>query len=153
MLPQLADLGLVFVEQPISHRGGIAAWQALREQLPHGRSPLPLIADESAQTVDDLAGLQGLADGVNVKLLKAGGLRPAMAMMREARALGMTVLLGCMVESSIGVTAAAHLVSLADWIDLDGHLYVANDDYCGISYDERGAMYLPVGAGIGVEKR
>jgi L-alanine-DL-glutamate epimerase-like enolase superfamily enzyme len=151
ILPRLADLGLAFVEQPISHRAGIAAWQALREQMP--QSPLPLIADESAQTAKDLATLRGLADGVNVKLLKAGGLRPAIRMMREARALGMTVLLGCMIESSLGVTAAAHLASLADWIDLDGHLYVANDDYVGLSYDEHGAMHLPDGMGIGAVLR
>lgn len=151
ILPQLADLGLAFIEQPISHRGGIAAWQALRAQMPV--SPLPLIADESAQTASDLRDLHGLADGVNVKLLKAGGLRPAMEMMREARALGMTVLLGCMIESSVGVTAAAHLASLADWIDLDGHLYLANDDYDGLSYDASGAMHLPGRLGIGVLRK
>jgi L-Ala-D/L-Glu epimerase len=151
MLPQLAAFGLAFIEQPISHHQGIEGWKSLRQKLPH--SPLPLIADESAQTVEDLPALHGLVDGVNVKLLKAGSLAAAITMMRQAKAQGMTVLLGCMIESSLGVTAAAQLASLADWIDLDGHLYVANDDFIGLRYDDQGVMHLPQCPGIGAIER
>jgi L-Ala-D/L-Glu epimerase len=97
--------------------------------------------------------LRGLADGVNVKLLKCGSFAEGRTAIRFARDLGMKVMLGCMIESSIGVTAAAHLAPLADWIDLDGHLYVANDDYQGIAYDENGHMILPVRPGLGVTPR
>jgi L-alanine-DL-glutamate epimerase-like enolase superfamily enzyme len=148
LIPKLAAHGLKFVEQPVSHREGIAAWQELRRRLPS--SPLPLYADESAQTADDVPKLAGLADGVNVKLLKCGGIRQAIDMMQKARARGMGVMLGCMIESSIGVTAAAQLASLADWIDLDGHLYLANDDHRGLRYDEHGQLVLPDAPGLGV---
>ena len=91
--------------------------------------------------------------GINVKLLKCGGVAEAIEAIHTARRLNMRVLLGCMIESSIGVTAAAHLAHLADWIDLDGHLYVANDDFTGVQYDESGNLLLPDRPGIGVELR
>ncbi len=144
----LARCGLKLVEQPVHHEGGIEVWKELRAALPS--CPLPLYADESARTADDVVRLKGLVDGVNVKLLKSGSFSEARTMIRFARDLGMKVMLGCMIESSVGVTAAAHLASLADWIDLDGHLYVANDDYEGIAYDAMGDMIMPARAGIGV---
>jgi len=148
LIPLLARRGLKFIEQPVHHEGGVEAWKELRAALP--ARPLPLYADESVQGADDVVQLEGLADGVNVKLLKCGSFAGARTTIRFARGLGMKVLLGCMIESSIGVTAAAHLAPLSDWIDLDGHLYVANDDYQGIVYDENGRMILPVRPGLGV---
>ena len=111
------------------------------------------MADESAQTAADVPRLLGLADGVNVKLVKAGGIDRAHEMIVAARHAGMSVLLGCMIESSLGVTAAAHLAPLADRIDLDGHLYLANDDWRGLAFDQAGKLLLPDLPGLGCERR
>ncbi len=151
LIPLLAKRDLKFIEQPIHHDGGVDAWRELRAALP--ACPLPLYADESVQKADDVIRLKGLVDGVNVKMLKAGSFAEARTTMRFARDLGMKVMLGCMIESSIGTTAAAHLAPLADWIDLDGHLFVANDDYQGIAYDENGRLVMPGRPGIGVTPR
>jgi L-alanine-DL-glutamate epimerase-like enolase superfamily enzyme len=151
ILPRLARFGLEFVEQPVSHRGGLDAWRELRSTL--ASRSLPVFADESLQTADDVLAFAPWIDGVNVKLLKSGTVDGAVAAIRAARALGKQVLLGCMIESSVGVTAAAHLARLADWIDLDGHLWVANDDYEGIRYGDDGSLVLPCKAGIGVRRR
>lgn len=148
LIPRLAEYRLKFVEQPVSHKEGLAAWRELRQRLPH--SPLPIYADESAQTVEDVPQLAGLADGVNVKLLKCGGIKPALTMIAAARARSMQVMLGCMIESSIGVTAAAQLASLVDGIDLDGHLYLSDDDHTGLTYDTAGHLVLPPWPGLGV---
>ncbi|CAN5848673.1 dipeptide epimerase [soil metagenome] len=150
LIPIASNYGLSFIEQPIHHAGGVEAWRELRAALPS--CPLPLYADESAQKPDDIEKLSGLVEGVNVKLLKCGGMEETKLMIRFARANKMKVLLGCMIESSVGVTAAAHLAPLADGIDLDGHFYVANDDYEGIRYSETGNLIMPAGAGIGVRK-
>ncbi len=151
IIPQLRDHGLKFVEQPISHERGVPGWQELRKLLPS--SPLPLYADESAQTAEDVPKLASLVDGVNVKLLKCGGIRAAIEMIESARAHRMQVMLGCMIESSIGVTAAAQLASLADWIDLDGHLYLSDDDHEGLAYDGTGHLLQPDRPGLGVISR
>lgn len=151
LIPRLARRGLKFIEQPVHHEGGVGAWRELRSALP--ACPLPLYADESVWQADDVVRLNGLVDGVNVKLLKGGSLAEGLDAIRCARRLGLKVMLGCMIESSIGVTAAAHLAPLADWIDLDGHLHVANDDYEGIVYDENGRMILPARPGLGVTSR
>lgn len=150
LIPAAGKWGLSFVEQPVHHAGGVEAWRELRAALPS--CPLPLYADESVQNPDDIERLSGLVEGVNVKLLKCGGMEDTKLMIRFARANKMKVLLGCMIESSVGVTAAAHLAPLADWIDLDGHFYVANDDYRGLRYSEKGDLILPDGAGIGAQK-
>jgi L-alanine-DL-glutamate epimerase-like enolase superfamily enzyme len=102
------------------------------------------------QTIEDVPKLAGLVDGVNVKLLKCGGIREAIAMIDAAREHHMHVMLGCMIESSIGVTAAAQLATLADWIDLDGHLYLSDDDHAGLSYDASGNLVLSQTPGLGV---
>jgi L-alanine-DL-glutamate epimerase-like enolase superfamily enzyme len=151
LLPRWVKYDLTLVEQPFHHDGGTEAWRELKYLLPV--RPVPVYADESAQMPDDVLRLAGLVDGVNVKLLKCGSLAEARTMIRFARASGMGVLLGCMVESSIGVTAAAHLAPLADWIDLDGHLYLADDDYAGLAYDGTGRLVLPEGPGLGVSLR
>ena len=151
MIPHLERWNLAFIEQPIHHQNGVAGWRILREKL--GTCAVKLAADESAHTLEDLDELRGLVDGVNVKMLKCGGWSKAAEMMKKAKFDGFFVMLGCMIESSIGVTAAAHLAPLADWIDLDGHLYLANDDYSGLKFGINGELIMPDLLGIGVLRR
>jgi len=149
MIAKLEAYGLELIEQPIHHDGGISAWQELRLALPG--FAIPLYADESAQTAADLPALMGLVQGVNVKLLKCRSFNGAIAMIEAARRHGLGVMLGCMIESSIGITAAAHLAPWADYADLDGHLYLAEDDYQGVTFDENGCLILPDAPGLGVQ--
>lgn len=149
-IPTLADLdGLAYVEQPLSWRDaeGIAAWHRLREGLPDGLPPL--IADESVQSIHDVDALAGGADGVNVKLTKTGGLSGARAMVDAARRRGMAVLVGCMVESAVGVSAAAQLAPLADFVDLDGAVLLDDPAVTGGLGWHDGRLALPDSPGIG----
>lgn len=148
-IPRLAELGVLFVEQPLA-RNDLDGWRELRAALPDEHPPL--IADESVQGVESLLPLAGLVDGVNVKLAKCGGLRAARQMIALARALGMRVLLGCMVESAVAVTAAAHLAPLADYADLDGNALVTNDPFRGVEL-QAGYLRLPNAPGLGVCER
>ena len=117
----------------------------LRAQKPG----VPIFADESIKTAKDVAAHAGAIDGVVIKLMKTGGLREAQRAIAAARALDMQIMLGCMVETSVGVTAAAHLAPLCDYADLDGPLLIANDPYAGVRY--AGArLILPDGPGLGV---
>jgi L-alanine-DL-glutamate epimerase-like enolase superfamily enzyme len=151
MLPKLRRYRMAFVEQPVHHSGGVESWEALHAALPS--LPLPLYADESVQGAEDLRELQGLIQGVNVKLLKTGTFHGALQLISAARTAGIKTLLGCMIESSIGVTAAAHLAGACDWIDLDGHLYLEEDDFIGVAYDPTGRLVLPQAPGLGVQRR
>ena len=151
MIQKLMDYRPALIEQPFHHRHGPEAWEALRSDLP-ANAP-SLFADESAQNAADVPALAPWVDGVNVKLLKCGSFGGALTMIDLAREHGLQVLLGCMIESSLGTTAAAHLAPWADWIDLDGHFYVANDDYRGIEYDSEGHLLLPDRPGIGAIPR
>ncbi len=151
MIPRLGKYGMELIEQPIHHAGGVEAWRDLRAALPG--QVTPLFADESAQTHEDVALLKGLVEGVNVKLLKCGSFAGAITMIEAARVHGLGVILGCMIESSIGVTAAAHLAPWADWVDLDGHLYLADDDYTGLTFDAEGCVQMPERFGIGAVPR
>ncbi len=148
IIPRLAAYDLLFIEQPLP-RTDIRDWHRLRPLLP-GNMP-PLIADESVQQAGDILALSGGADGINIKLTKAGGLREARRMITLARTLGMKVMLGCSVESSVGITAAAHLAPLVDFADLDGNLNVANDPYTGVRM-EKGRLHLPQEPGLGVTR-
>ena len=146
MIPLLKELGVEFVEQPLpAHE--IAGLRFVRE-----RSALPIVADESCLVSTDIPALVGAVDGINIKLAKCGGLREALRMIATARAHSMLVMCGCMVESSLGITAAAHLAPLLDCADLDGAALVANDPYVGASI-EGGVVRLPTGVGLGVELR
>ncbi|HYE58438.1 MAG TPA: dipeptide epimerase [Rhodothermales bacterium] len=149
-IPKLADLGVLYVEQPLSWKDpdGHAAWHRLRERLPAGMPPL--LADESVQHLDDVAALAGGADGVNVKLTKTGGLRGARAMIEAARRHGMQVLVGCMIESAVGVSAASHLAPLADFVDLDGAVLLADPVVTGGLVWDDGRLHLPDTPGIGM---
>lgn len=142
----LADWGCLFVEQPFAvGEEKAAAW--LRR-----RSPLPLIADESIRDTRDLTHLGDAFDGVNVKLMKAGGIDGALAVIDAARQRDMYVVVGCMAESSCAVTAATYVATLADRADLDGPLLISNDPWRGLTY-ERGRVVLPHGPGLGIEPR
>ncbi|HNT53744.1 MAG TPA: dipeptide epimerase [Anaerolineaceae bacterium] len=115
------------------------------------KTRVPIIADESVQTWEDVEklGLAGVG-GVNIKLMKVGGLTPSLRLVRRAREMGMKVMLGCMVETTLGTTAMAHLAGLADWLDLDAPMLISNDPFDGLKYDEKANVSLPDRPGIGV---
>ena len=113
-------------------------------------SKIPIIADESLHSRSSIPGLASAFDGVNLKLQKLGGPLQALHTLRTARALGMSVMLGCMIESSLGIAAAAQLAGLADWTDLDGALLLENDPYTGLEW-KAGTLERPSGAGWGVQ--
>ncbi|SFE69216.1 dipeptide epimerase [Thermophagus xiamenensis] len=145
MVHWLNEQGVVFVEQPMPKTAvDDIAWLTQN-------SPLPIIADEAIQTVKDIPNILGVYSGINIKLMKCGGMRAAHQMALTAKGLGMKVMLGCMTETSCAVTAAAHLSPLADWADLDGNLLINNDVFDGLKI-VNGKVKLPDGAGIGVVK-
>jgi L-alanine-DL-glutamate epimerase-like enolase superfamily enzyme len=139
----LATQGVEFVEQPMP-AAMLEETRWVRERV-----HLPLMADEACQHSSDVPKLVGIFDGVNVKLDKAGGILEAFNMMQIARALGLRIMLGCMVSSSVSVTAAAHLSPLVDYADLDGNLLIANDPFAGVRV-ENGKLLLPSGPGLGL---
>ncbi|MCX2946734.1 dipeptide epimerase [Lentzea sp. NEAU-D7] len=116
------------------------------------RCPAPLVADEDAATVADVRRLAGAVDGVNVKLAKCGGLRPALEIIAAAREGGLDVMLGCLVASSLGIAPAVHLAGHARWADLDGHLLLAHDPWSGLG-GEDGILRLSGVPGLGVVRR
>ena len=134
-----------FVEQPLPPHD-IDGLRFVRE-----RSPLPIIADESCLVATDIPRLAGAVDGINIKLAKCGGLREAVKMAAVARAHGMLVMMGCMIETSLGITAAAHLAPLLDYADLDGAALLADDPFRGATID-RGIIALPGAPGLGVTR-
>ncbi len=146
MLPVLRDFGVEFVEQPLppTDLEGIAA---LRRQ-----GVLPVVVDESCVVATDVPRVAGAADGINIKLAKCGSLREALRMVAAARAQGMLVMVGCMIESSLGITAAAHFTPLLDAADLDGAALTVNDPFRGATI-EGGQICLPTEPGLGVRRR
>jgi L-alanine-DL-glutamate epimerase-like enolase superfamily enzyme len=127
MIDILLDYGVELVEQPVAAHD-IEGLRFVRD-----RSPLPIIADESCLVAADVPRLVGAVDGINLKLAKCGGLREAMRIVAAARAHGMSVMAGCMVETSLGISAAAHLAPLLDHADLDGAALLADDPFRGAS--------------------
>jgi len=142
----LAPYTIEFVEQPVAPRD-LAGLKLVRENV-----PLPIIADESCVTVEDIPRVAECVDGINIKLMKCGGLRHALKMIHVARAHNLRVMIGCMIESSLAITAAAHLTPLVDYADLDGHLLIDNDPYVGVGV-LNGKLVLPEGPGLGVKVR
>jgi L-alanine-DL-glutamate epimerase-like enolase superfamily enzyme len=142
-IQQLKEYEIEFVEQPIDPKDK-AGLKRIKE-----KSELPIIIDEQLMTSKDIPDFVGLCDGINIKLAKCGGIREALRMIHVARAHGLKVMLGCMIESSVGIAAAAHLGSLADFLDLDGNLLINNDPYEGLKLDE-GKIYLSDLPGLGV---
>jgi len=147
LIPRLAEYDLEFIEQPLAATD-LDGLRWLRSQ----KLGVPIFADEGAKTARDVARQAGLVDGVVVKLMKAGGIREALRAISVARAHDMRIMLSCMIETSVGVTAAAHLAPLCDYADLDGPLLIGNDPYEGLRFD--GAIFtLPNRPGLGVAKR
>ncbi|MBM7118614.1 dipeptide epimerase [Archangium primigenium] len=140
----LATQGVELVEQPLP-AADVEGAKWLRE-----RSPLPLVADEALMMASDVPRLAEGYHGINVKLQKCGGIREALRIIETARACGLKVMIGCMVETSVGIAAAAHLGPLADWLDLDGNLLLSRDPFQGHPVVD-GRIRLGTGAGLGVE--
>ena len=142
----LSDKGVEFVEQPIHHdnEGDLRTLKRL--------SPLPVILDESVINPGDVAKRRDQGHGINIKLMKCGGITPALSLIEEASKADLKVMLGCMLETSIAITAAAHLSPLADYADLDGNLLLANDPYVGVTVTNS-KLVLPDGSGLGVTTR
>ena len=140
---QFMDYGVELIEQP-TNSDDIDGLIYVRKH-----SPLPIIADESVKRASDIPTLVEAVDGINIKLVKCGGLLEAIRMIHVARAHGLLVMIGCMIESSLGITAAAHLTPLVDYADLDGNLLISNDPYSGVAID-KGKLVLPARSGIGI---
>jgi L-alanine-DL-glutamate epimerase-like enolase superfamily enzyme len=146
MLPVLEEYGVTVLEQPLDPRDldGLAMVTAAAE--------IPVIADESCLVARDIPRLAGKVDGINIKLAKCGSLREAIRMVHVARAHGMLVMVGCMIESSLAITAAAHFTPLVDVVDLDGAALLASDPFIGATI-AGGQVRLPDGPGLGVTRR
>ena len=141
-LPQLAELGVEYCEQPLrAHDEGGAELKS--------RSPIPIYVDEDCHTLADVAACAERAHGINIKLAKSGGIREGVRMAHAARALGLGVMLGCMVESGLGIAAGAAMARLCDHVDLDGNLMLAHDPWPGVDLID--GVQLPADApGLGV---
>ncbi|MEP6572598.1 MAG: dipeptide epimerase [Gemmatimonadota bacterium] len=146
MLPVLEEFGVTVLEQPLEPTD----LDGLGEISRHAR--IPVIADESCKTVADIPALVGRVDGINIKLAKCGGLREALKMIAVARAHHLMVMVGCMIESSLAITAAAHFTPLVDIVDLDGAALLASDPFSGATITG-GQVRLPSGPGLGVTRR
>ncbi|HWH06432.1 MAG TPA: dipeptide epimerase [Gaiellaceae bacterium] len=141
-LPQLAELGVAYCEQPL--RAGDEDGRELKE-----RSPVPIYVDEDCHTLADVAACAAIAHGINIKLAKSGGIREGIRMAHAARALGLGVMLGCMVESGLGIAAGCVVAPLCDHVDLDGNLLLAGDPAPGVAFVE-GVQVPSEEPGLGV---
>jgi len=146
MIDVLVECGVEYVEQPVAAHD-LDGLRFVRE-----RSALPVIADESCVVSTDIARLVGCVDGINIKLSKCGGLREALRMIATARSHGMLVMCGCMIETSLGITAAAHFAPLLDYADFDGAALLSDDPYTGATI-VGGRIAVPTAPGLGVAKR
>ena len=144
-LPQLAELGVEYCEQPLraGHEGG-------RELKT--RSQVPVYVDEDCHTLADIMSCAEIAHGINIKLAKSGGIREAMRMVQAARALRMGVMLGCMLESGLGIAAGCCVAPLCDHVDLDGNLLLREDPYVGVEFVD-GVQRPALAPGLGVSPR
>ena len=145
MIHWLHEQGVVMVEQPMPKTQlDDIAWVS-------EHSPLPIFADESIQRLADVRHVMGAFTGINIKLMKCTGMREAWKMVNTARALGMKVMVGCMTETSCGISAAAQFSPAVDFADLDGNLLISNDRFKGVQV-KKGKLVLPTTPGIGIEK-
>ena len=142
-LPHLADCQVRMLEQPLP-RDQREGYRQIQERNP---TQIPIFIDEGVHGPDDILSWVGLVDGINIKLAKCGGLARARQMIDLARAHSLQIMLGCMIESSLGITAAAHLAPLVDFIDLDGAALLADDPFVGM-WLERGRLIMPGGLGL-----
>lgn len=139
----LESMGIEFIEQPMPS-DMIEETRWLRDRI-----DIPIVADEAVKTAADIPKLAEAYDGINIKLMKAGGPQEAMRMIYLAKAMNMKIMLGCMIESAIAISAAAHLSPLVDWADLDGNLLLREDPYQGVGV-EKGKLILNDQPGLGV---
>ena len=143
-LEELLPFDLEMIEQPLAKEDieGMGLLQAT--------CPIPIVADESVQTLADVENLaRAGVHGINLKLMKIGGLTPALVLLKRAQALGLRIMLGCMIETSIGTTAMAHLAGTAEWLDLDAPMLISNDPFDGVQFDPQATLSVPERAGIG----
>jgi len=149
MIPLLKEYGVEFLEQPLEPQDidGLAAVRKVASA-----HHLPVVVDESCLVAADIPRLAGRVDGINIKLAKCGSLREALRMIATARAHGMLVMVGCMIETSLGITAAAHFTPLVDAADLDGAALTVDDPFTGATIDN-GQIRLPTEPGLGVRRR
>ncbi|HET8872250.1 MAG TPA: dipeptide epimerase [Gaiellaceae bacterium] len=143
-LPRLAELGVEYCEQPLP--AGHARGPELKE-----RSPIPIYVDEDCHTLDDIGDCARRGHGVNIKLAKSGGIREALRMVPAARALGLGVMLGCMLESGLGIAAGASIASLCDHVDLDGNHLLREDPWPGVELVD-GVQLPSESPGLGVRE-
>lgn len=148
MARQLSVYNLELIEQPL------ASDQITEMGILQSTTKIPIVADESVRNLEDVhaLGLAGVA-GINLKLMKTGGILPALEMIQVAQDYNMRIMLGCTIETSLGVTAMAHLSGLADWIDLDAPLLVNNDPFDGLKFNKHLKITLPTRSGIGIQLR
>lgn len=144
LAPLLKELNVEFLEQPL-HADNIEGYKALK-----GKCALPIIADESCIVEEDVVQCAGLFDGVNIKLTKCGGLTPALRMIKQAKSLNMKVMVGCMTESTVGISAIAQLTPQLDYVDMDGAMLLKEDIASGIEILEGGILKFPTLGGSGV---
>jgi len=142
----LVPYNIEFVEQPVPAHD-LKGLKLVRDSV-----PVPIIADESCVTVEDIPSVADCVDGINIKLMKCGGISNALKMIHTARAHHLRIMIGCMIESSLAITAAAHLTPLVDYADLDGHILIDDDPYEGVQI-KNGKLILPEEHGLGVRKR
>ncbi len=144
-LPILESYNLELLEQPLD-RNDIAGLGLIQKH-----TSITVVADESVHSLADIDRLgEAGVKGLNVKLMKVGGITNALKIIQRGREYGMQIMVGCMIETSIGITAVAALAGLADWLDLDAPLLVSNDPFRGITFDKNANVYLPDRPGIGV---
>jgi L-alanine-DL-glutamate epimerase-like enolase superfamily enzyme len=139
-----ADLGIEYLEQPLA-KGNLNELEIL-----HRDSPIPIYVDEDSVISADLPRLVGKVDGINIKLMKSGGLAEARRMLALARVYGFRVMIGCMIETSVGIAAAAALGPFADNLDLDGSLLISNDPFRGLEISPEGIITLSNEPGLGL---
>ncbi len=145
MINWLSERNVILIEQPFP-KENIKDSQWIIE-----RASLPIVADESVQTLSDLELTKDIFTGINIKLMKSGGIRNAFRMMIKAKELNLKIMIGCMTETSCAITAASHLSPLADWIDLDGAELISNDIFTGTEI-MNGEIIIPELPGLGVKK-
>jgi L-alanine-DL-glutamate epimerase-like enolase superfamily enzyme len=144
-LGQLAEVGVEYCEQPL--KAGDEGGGELKD-----RSPIPIYVDEDCHTLADVARCAEIAHGINIKLAKSGGIREAIRMAHAARALRMGVMLGCMLESGLGIAAGCCVAPLCDHVDLDGNLLLAEDPWPGVGLED-GVQVPALAPGLGVSAR
>lgn len=146
IMDTLKNLGVELIEQPFPPNEE-QGYKKLKET-----SSIPIFADESLGTVSDLKKIEPLFHGINIKLVKCGGLFEALSMIYTAKALDLKIMIGCMIESSISISAASHLSPVADFIDLDGNILIKNDPFDGVK-NNFGKLTLPFSSGLGVKRK